>query len=762
MGRDRPQRRLSGGDPRARAAVDGRAGAQGAALVGGPLPAHGDRGLGRAALHQGAERGEPGDRGAAVASGRQAGRGRARGGGGGAPEPDVQGCADAGCEAMARSGSEPFPHRLRRERSGARVRSAARVPALPGPGPAQRRGRGGGRRLAPVPRRAADRSSGRRDADGRLVACRVVTAAGRAAHGDDRPHAPLPGTAGADAGACTCGLPDAAGAGRPDGRGGGAVVRRRAAARAVAAALGAGRAARDRGLVGSERRRRAMSGTGFDAIVIGSGLGGLVAAGLAARSGRRVLVLEKNQTCGGAAGVYKAGELTIESSLHELDGLDGEDPKLPVLERLEVPAGVRFVDLGDLWEVRGPALGEPFVMPAGLEAAREATAARFPRRRAAVSEYFDRIARLRSAMSLAVRHQRDPRWWLCEAPRTLWPFVRQQRLSLAHVLERLFGADEAVKQAVCANLIYYADDPGRMWFPHWAVAQGSYHRGGGHYPYGGSKELAEHFVRFIRKAGGEVETGRRVTRILLEGGRVCGVEHVAAGDGDHRCAPGPSATPVRQRRAARAGRDAPRRRSGAVHGAVRRAAPLAVAVDDPARLRPQAAGAGGRALHDRGVPATAARAGARSGAAGGTLERQPAALHLRRLQLGRHRALAGTALPRDAHRSGPDRQLGRSQPPCVRRAAGALHGHDGRRARAGVPTPRWRDRPAPADDRARSGDLPRNASRRDLWLLPRTPPPGGGRPHAHPGALARLCLRRTGRLLGRDPRRQLVREGCIA
>ena len=275
-----------------------------------------------------------------------------------------------------------------------------------------------------------------------------------------------------------------------------------------------------------------MSGTGFDAIVIGSGLGGLVAAGLAARSGRRVLVLEKNQTCGGAAGVYKAGELTIESSLHELDGLDGEDPKLPVLERLEVPAGVRFVELGDLWEVRGPALGEPFVMPAGLEAAREATAARFPHLRAAVSEYFDRIAELRSAMSLAVRHQRDPRWWLSRGPRTLWPFVRQQRLTLAHVLERLFGADEAVKQALCANLIYYADDPGRMWFPHWAVAQGSYHRGGGHYPHGGSKQLADHLVRFIQTAGGEVETGRRVTRILLEGGRVSGVEHAAVGGGE--------------------------------------------------------------------------------------------------------------------------------------------------------------------------------------------------------------------------------------
>lgn len=274
-----------------------------------------------------------------------------------------------------------------------------------------------------------------------------------------------------------------------------------------------------------------MRANGFDAIVVGSGIGGLVAGGLAARSGRRILVLEKNPTWGGAAGVYELGGLTIESSLHELDGLDAEDPKLPILERLEVAAGVRFVELGDLWEVRGPALGEPFVMPAGLQAAREATDARFPHHRAALNEYFDRIAELRRALALAVRHQRDPRWWLRHGARTLLPFVRQQRLSLADVLRRLFGADEAVKQALCANLIYYSDDPGRMWFPHWAVAQGSYHQGGGHYPYGGSRRLADHLVDFIQKAGGEVRTGRRVTRILLEDGGVNGVEHVAADNG---------------------------------------------------------------------------------------------------------------------------------------------------------------------------------------------------------------------------------------
>jgi all-trans-retinol 13,14-reductase len=67
----------------------------------------------------------------------------------------------------------------------------------------------------------------------------------------------------------------------------------------------------------------------FGAIVIGSGLGGLTAAALCAQAGLRVLVLERNEKFGGAATVYRHNGLTIEVSLHEMDGFDDDDPKLP-------------------------------------------------------------------------------------------------------------------------------------------------------------------------------------------------------------------------------------------------------------------------------------------------------------------------------------------------------------------------------------------------------------------------------------------------
>jgi all-trans-retinol 13,14-reductase len=97
----------------------------------------------------------------------------------------------------------------------------------------------------------------------------------------------------------------------------------------------------------------AAMGRRFDAIVVGSGLGGLTAGALYARTGRRVLVLERNGSFGGAATVYRHGGLAIEASLHEINGLDDDDPKLPVLRSLGLDRDLTFVDVGDLQEVLG-------------------------------------------------------------------------------------------------------------------------------------------------------------------------------------------------------------------------------------------------------------------------------------------------------------------------------------------------------------------------------------------------------------------------
>jgi all-trans-retinol 13,14-reductase len=273
----------------------------------------------------------------------------------------------------------------------------------------------------------------------------------------------------------------------------------------------------------------------FDAVVIGSGLGGLTAGALYARAGHRVLVLERNQKFGGAATVYQHGALAIEASLHEIDGLDAEDPKTAVLRALGLDRDIPFVDVGELHEVRSPLLGRPFVLPHGFDLALAATKQRFPHQAKGLDQYFERVRAIRHAVAMMSQHQNDYGWWLTPAlPWRLWPLIRDRHATVSEEFGRLFGDDEAVKLVLASNLAYYTDDPDTMPFVAFAIPQASYLLGGGHYISGGSQVLSDRLVAIVRETGGKAEAGREVHAILLEGGRARGVGHHAQNAGDPR------------------------------------------------------------------------------------------------------------------------------------------------------------------------------------------------------------------------------------
>ena len=268
--------------------------------------------------------------------------------------------------------------------------------------------------------------------------------------------------------------------------------------------------------------------TRYDAVVIGAGLGGLTAGALAAREGQRVLVLECNATVGGAATIYRHGALTIEASLHEIDGLDPDDPKIGLICSLGLDRSLEFVDVPEMYEVRGGPVGAPFVLPSGAEAALAAAKARFPDQAEALERFFAAMLAVRAGASLAFRHQEDRGWWLTHLPQAaqaLWPVIRHARATLGDVLRHLFGADEAVKCALAATLGYYHDDPDGILFLNFALPTASYLVGGGHYIRGGSAALSGRLADLVREAGGEVLTGHAAVAIELDGDRVAAVRY---------------------------------------------------------------------------------------------------------------------------------------------------------------------------------------------------------------------------------------------
>jgi phytoene dehydrogenase-like protein len=204
-----------------------------------------------------------------------------------------------------------------------------------------------------------------------------------------------------------------------------------------------------------------MSTSRFDAVIIGSGLGGLTAGALLAKAGYSVCLLERNSGLGGAASCYKVGPLTIEAALHETaDPRDPLEVKHGILKRLDLLDKITWLPIGDLFTVQGGPIGAPFRLPHGFEAARSALGERFPDAKQPIASILGKMERLHETVGglNACRENRSLAG-LLKAFAHSYPILSGWRASLDDMLTAEFGTNEAVKFALAGNLPYYSAIP---------------------------------------------------------------------------------------------------------------------------------------------------------------------------------------------------------------------------------------------------------------------------------------------------------------
>ena len=284
-----------------------------------------------------------------------------------------------------------------------------------------------------------------------------------------------------------------------------------------------------------------MTDKSYDVAVIGSGLGGLTAGALLAHAGYSVCLLERNFSLGGAASVYKIGDLSIEALLHQTsDPRNPRDVKHDILSRLGILDEIEWQTTGPLYKVRGGPIGDPFELPCGFEAAYDALATRFPDKRAPIKRFLGEMELIHDSLwNLKQAREENS---LSKLTRGLWevaPAAAGWQNSLDEIFTRDFAGAEALKCALGANLAYYGDDPRNLWWIFYALAQGGYIASGGAYIKGGSRQLSLKLAKSITKTGGVVRMGRLVTRIETDAdGNATAIRHVArrAGDNEERVA----------------------------------------------------------------------------------------------------------------------------------------------------------------------------------------------------------------------------------
>ena len=261
----------------------------------------------------------------------------------------------------------------------------------------------------------------------------------------------------------------------------------------------------------------------WDAIVIGSGMGGLtVAALLAKQAGQRVLVLERHYTAGGFTHAFHRPGSEWDVGLHYIGQV--QDPSSAVRAAFDylTEGRLHWTPMPDVYdEIR--IADRVYQFRAGVEQFRNGLAMAFPSERTAIDRYLAAIHACTRASRLYFAEKAIPRAVARFAgPLMRGPFLRWSDRSTAEVLSEITTNRELIG-VLTAQWGDYGLPPAQSSFAaHAMIAE--HYLNGASYPVGGASRIAASIAPVIERTGGKIVVSAEVEQIVLDrSGRAAGV-----------------------------------------------------------------------------------------------------------------------------------------------------------------------------------------------------------------------------------------------
>ena len=268
----------------------------------------------------------------------------------------------------------------------------------------------------------------------------------------------------------------------------------------------------------------------YDAVVIGAGNGGLVAAIRLLQGGAKTLLVEKHNIPGGFATSFKRGRFEFEASLHELNDYGTKDNAGDVrdlFDALGVTDKIEWLQIPEAYRVISREEKIDATMPFGIKAFIDKMEQYVPGSRKSMQKFFDLAEEVRAAQaySNSVNGNTDQKVMLSQYGN----FVRCGSYSVNEVLDAIKMPKKAkdILNAYWCYLGAHCDD---LSFLHYSSMVIRYITRGAAMPKSRSHEISLAMVERIRELGGDVWFNTEAVKIKT--GADGGVEGVVLKNGE--------------------------------------------------------------------------------------------------------------------------------------------------------------------------------------------------------------------------------------
>ena len=260
----------------------------------------------------------------------------------------------------------------------------------------------------------------------------------------------------------------------------------------------------------------------YDAIIIGSGIGGLTTAACLSKMGRKVLVLEQHYTAGGFTHSYARNGYEWDVGVHYIGDVGRRSSLTRRLFDFISDGQLQWAPMDDNYD-RFFIGEERFDVMAGKQHFVASLKQRFPSETTAIDEYMQRLDAVNKAiqvLSVEKLFNGIPGKLFRLARKTAVPGYLNR--TTYEVLREL--TDDEMLIAVLTG--QWGDSgvcpKDSSFIIHSLIAR--HYLNGAFYPVGGASTIAQTIIPVVQRTGGEVFTYANVQEILVNGGKVQGVK----------------------------------------------------------------------------------------------------------------------------------------------------------------------------------------------------------------------------------------------